>query len=107
MGKRLSIYKASHGDCSNGGLSGKFDHVLLVTGPDDKDYEAPNAVVLDSIVRGSYRMVPVNGKDEKAIGWMAGGTYVGGYESDGLPFYGAVALHDRQESVALYNAMFD
>jgi len=106
MGTRLKIVKGAN-DASNGGICSRFDHVLLVglTDFDDPDHAAENAVHLENHVRGAWRMVPVNGLAKDSVGWMASGAYVAGHESQGMPFYGAVALHDRQESAALYSAL--
>ena len=92
----MSIFKHEGSDCSNGGISASYDHVIIV---DSFDSEAPfNAVVIiEDIVcqRPRIRAVPANSFGK----WtMFGGCAI--YTSNGIvPHSGTwIALHDRIES---------
>jgi hypothetical protein len=111
MGIRISVFRNGR-DCSNGGLSSRFTNLTVVnaSGPFEPDEDAP-AVVVQSHVQGCLRIVPAMmvdvGEWVGAPGaFMMGGNY--GATSDsrftqlcerllGHTFYGAVAIHDRQE----------
>lgn len=47
---------------------------------------------------------PVHGKDDSQVGWMSGGAFASAFSgfASKVGFYGAVAVHDRQE---VYRAM--
>lgn len=112
MGLPVSVYRdARLGDCTNGGVSSKFDRLVVVNaeGPFDPAADSP-AMVLESHVPGCLRLVPVSLKE--AGRWvMFGGNYAATSDSrfrelceqllcqklKGQRFYGAVAIHDRVE----------
>lgn len=113
----LSIYRSTRkgpaNDPSNGGLSSKFDEVVLI---DLDDYEhvsdtPENAVLLVKRTYGDrtiYHLEPVH-VPEGMVGPMAGGSYAASAGTiPGLPyeFYGALALHDRFETQAQYDLNF-
>lgn len=119
MGLRADIYKAGGRTFSLGGLSEVADEVTLVNvpGPFEPDEKAPAALLVDG-ARGTARVVPAEQNEagewaevRKGVGSMMGGSYVGAADSRfreaveeilGHRFYGAVALHDRFETVEQY-----
>ena len=113
MGLIIDVYRNSQSDCTNGGLSSKFNRltVMNVAGPFEPTEDRP-AVFLDSHVKGVVRLVPVR-KIEDLDSYekiprhpMMGGNYAGTSDSrfsesiqklTGQPWYGLVAVHDRYE----------
>lgn len=99
----IGIYKNKGKDYSNGGISSRYDEILLECedGFVDVTGEEENLCRLDSVRYGEhthYHVRPV--ADPTAIGWMAGGTVV--FSSDSrFPFAYPLSLHDRQESQEL------
>ncbi len=110
MGLRANIYTTNY-NASNGGISEKFTDILIVDGIDDPDYDKPNAVELITRFIGGERVLtfqPINGLHKDTTGWMAGGAYIGSSDSRFRKlagFYGAVPLHDRQETWAEYDRL--
>lgn len=125
-----SIFKAKFA-CANGGISDSFDDVLCI-GPREELPEGfkPALPIVRIIehpaVRGQPLAIPVmetpggpqivGGSKKGMIGPMSGGCYVSSSDSRfsemvrqacGRDFYGAVALHDRYETPAQYEANFD
>ena len=107
MGLNTNIFRWSLGDCSNGGISGKYDQVCVINadGPFDPTPDCPAVELMTRNIGGVIyvRAVPVDIKDECH---MHGGTFI--YTSDsrfgdavekltGRPHDGPVALHDRVE----------
>ena len=89
------------GDCSNGGISAKFDNVVLVGEgiPEVTTVtESDKAVVIDTITFGGktyYHAKPKALHDKKA--WtMAGGAFIWTCDSR-FPFDYPLPLHDRVE----------
>jgi hypothetical protein len=111
MTNTLSIYRSTRkgpaNDPSNGGISSKFDEVILVTGEDINPAAPENAVVLVKREFGDrtiFHLEPVH-VPEGVVGPIAGGTFAATYGTiPGLPyeFYGALALHDRFETPEEY-----
>lgn len=114
MGIMVSVFRAEGKDCTLGGVSSKHDKLTVVNvdGPFEPDVDAP-AVRLENHVHGSLRLVPVekhlSDKDEYVcrIVPIMGGNYAATSDSRfndacrrllGFPFYGAVAIHDRDMS---------
>lgn len=97
MGKQIgsaNIFRDHYGDCSNGGISSKYDSVKIWS---EFDENAPeNAVVLNSLEFGGkkwFHFVPAN-KGKKH--YMFGGCLLYSCNSlDGFDF--PVKLHDRYE----------
>lgn len=105
-GLRCYIYRPAHGDCSNGGLSGRVNEVTLV-GDGIPRIFAPTAdapdVELGSIL-GSLHARPAGGVVPGMVGPMFGGCFI--YSSDSrFPSSAPIALHDRFESPELATAM--
>lgn len=112
MGLIISVYRSPLGDSTNGGVSSRTSRLVLVNapGPFEPSADYP-PVLIEEHHRGCLRIVPAIRMDDGA--WrkmpgqfMMGGNY--GATSDsrfsekcadllGHYFYGAVAIHDRQE----------
>lgn len=124
MGLIVSIFKDKRlGDCSNGGLSSRYDELTLVnvSGPFEPTEDRPAAMLVDGNGTGTAKVVPVDalppGREfdyEPMRGSMMGGCYVATSDSRfsqavqeivGGPFYGAVPLHDRFESAEYARSM--
>jgi hypothetical protein len=114
MGLIAYIMKHKGTDCSNGGLSSRHDEVTIVNadGPFDPTEDRPAVILVARAPVGTrqiltaYPAVHQGGKWVKDPRWlMMGGTYISCSDSRfgelcnrlGVPFYGAVALHDRYE----------
>jgi len=111
----VEVYRAAgYGDCTNGGISSRFSRLLLIcdTGFLDVDENDPPENLVKLVKRhlfgqDTYHVEPY--KAPEGIGWMAGGNFAHTSDSrftrmmDG--FYGAVAIHDRQESASLYELL--
>lgn len=111
MGLHIKVYRSATRDCTNGGLSSKFNTLTVVnaSGPFEPTNSAPPVILVNHVYDCvSLRpAVKVDGKWKVAPGtYMAGGNF--GHTSDsrfgslikelsGQHFYGAVAIHDRQE----------
>ena len=101
--------------CSNGGITERFDRLLLVCeeGFVDVDESNPpeNLVVLvdrDLFGEPSPYIRPYADPDPGNVGWMAGGSFASSSDSRFnrlFRFYGAVAVHDRQETQELYDLL--
>lgn len=106
MGLIVNVLRANRADCTNGGISSKFDTLCVVNmdGPFEPSDRAA-AVILTNGPYGTKRLRPAilsNGKWVEDIGKMYanGGNFA--YTSDSrfseaVGFYGAVAIHDRTE----------
>lgn len=97
----MDIFKHVGGDCSNYGLSSKFDEVSIV---DCFDKDAPDdaVVIVHDVCCGKPRIRAIPAKSEK-VWTMFGGCFI--YTCNGVvPNHGiAIPLHDRIE----YNAIQD
>lgn len=107
----IDVYRHGKNDYTNGGVSSRFSELLLLCdrGFINIDEENPpeNAVKLVKrhlFGRDVYSIEPL--KKPEGAGWMMGGNY--GATSDSRfsemlgGMYGAVAIHDRQETWADY-----
>ena len=118
MGLIVEVMRAADGyDATNGGLSGRHRQltVVNVTGPFEPMGDRPAFALLDG-AGGSRRLVPVlyDGRNwqvvqpEGMVGPMMGGNFAHTSDSrfrEAVGFYGAVAVHDRYETVAQYEAL--
>ena len=112
--RALPIYvyrNNSLGDCTNGGISSRFDKLLLVCddGFVDIDAENPpeNLVVVISRHFGNreYKHIEPYVKPTH-LGWMHGGNVA--YSSDSrFPSAYPLCIHDRQETQEQYDLSFD
>lgn len=117
MGLIANIYKNGGTDCSNGGLSSRYDKVTVVNvdGPFDPADDRPAVMLLPGNLPGVAKVVPVvGGNVAQTHGPMMGGCYVATSDSrfveaveriTGARFYGAVALHDRYETPEQYRSL--
>ena len=111
MGMIVHVYKNPLGDCTSDGVSKNVSEMCVVNceGPFQPNENCP-AVMLDSHMKGILRLVPAIETDEgwfKPDKWfMDGGNLAATSDSrftkacerlSGVPFYGAVCIHDRDE----------
>lgn len=102
----IDVYRSKSVDCTNGGISSKFNSLLLVCkeGFIDVDESNPpeNLVKVNKrflFGENVYSIVPYN--EPTGAGWMFGGNFA--YTSDSRfsrmveGVYGAIAIHDREE----------
>lgn len=106
------IYKHRGTDCSNDGLSSRWDDVLILCddGFYDVDLDNPpeNLVVLDKRQlwgEDHYRILPFKDKPDGCVGYMFGGTYVASSDARFVRMCGTsvLPLHDRCETQEQYN----
>ena len=112
-GLRLSVLTGEF-HSPNGGISARVKQVTLVGEGVDPVFpvtdEAPAVVLVTRYFGGRIlrNVEPAVGPDEGNVGWMAGGAFVASMDSrvsDLIGFYGAMALHDRQETPEQYRAL--
>lgn len=110
----IDVYKHGKYDCTNGGISSKYNE-LLVMCPDGHvkvDLENPPenlVIVVKRFLFGKtiYYIEPY--KIAKHIGWMSGGNFAFSCDSrfsrliDGNHY--AISIHDRQETQAEYDVL--
>lgn len=116
MGLHADVYRAAAmPDCTNGGISSRYDTLCIVnaSGPFEPTAGYPPVILcLHPTMPGIVRAAPAY-FNEKSGEWepipvhhMMGGNFL--YTSDsrlrekvtqmlGRPFYGAIAIHDRLE----------
>lgn len=102
----IEVYRRKGADCSNDGISSKFDTLLLVCDEgfvDVDENELPENLVrmVKRYLFGQdvYSIRPW--KDPEGVGWMFGGNFAHTSDSRFSRMfggqYGAIAIHDRQE----------
>ena len=108
MGMLVNVLRATSRDCTNGGLSSRFNTLCVMNahGPFMPNEHTP-PVVLRKGAYGSIHIVPATVEGVAEAGhFMAGGNYAGSSDGRftnaveamlGHNFYGAVAIHDRKE----------
>lgn len=97
------------GECSNGGISAKYDEAFLVCDEGqcrfDPDDPPENLIVIGTI-RGHKFAQPYRETDPGHVGWMAGGALI--YSCDSrfrrMSEY-PLSLHDRQETQRTYDIL--
>lgn len=108
----INVFKDGSGDCTNGGISSRYNRLLLVCedGFIDIDENDPPENLVHIVTRrfgfGEYRHIePV--ASPAGAGWMSGGNI--GYSCDSrfsrLSQY-PLSIHDRQESWEQYGSNF-
>jgi hypothetical protein len=112
----LTVLKHPTGDATNGGVSGGGQPKLALyradVDPDSVAIITP-AVIISTNAYSDPIIVPLLHKPAGAIGPMFGGNYAIGdgrlgeeiKRVTGKRFYGAVAIHDRWETLAQYEAV--
>jgi len=115
---RLGVYRGAGGaDCTNGGVSGRFDELFVPceAGPFDIDEDNPQlmrvAVREVGMFRALAHLEPYRGGE--GIGPMFGGNYAGSSDArfaaicrqaTGTP-PGVLPVHDRYETPSQYAAL--
>lgn len=110
----VEVFRHEREDFTNGGVSSKYSSLLVVCDegwiPVDENNPPKNLCKLVKrhlFGRDVYHVEPFERPD--GVGWMMGGNYCATSDSrfdravGGM--YGAVAIHDRQESQELYNLL--
>lgn len=103
----ISVYRDNRlGDCTNGGISSKYDELLLVCEDGyieiDENNLPENLVVIAEGFRGHKYIRPY--KDAEEVGWMSGGNIA--YSSDArFNSEYPLKIHDRQETQEMYDRL--
>ena len=110
----INVYRGPFGDCTNGGVSSRHDTLMLICdeGFLDIDPKDPPDNLVKIVKRKFcgetiYHIEPY--AEPTGVGWMMGGNYAATADSrfskmvGGM--YGAVAIHDRQESQEMYDLL--
>lgn len=107
--KALPIYVYKNGgDCTNGGVSSRYDSLLLICKDgfieiDENDIPENAVKIVERYLWGKYYLHIEPVARPEGIGWMAGGNI--GYTCDSrFPSDYPLQIHDRQESRELYNS---
>ena len=117
MGMTVSVFRWGLGDCTNNGVSAVAGSLCVVNvpGPFNPSPALPAVELVEGPGgRGHAILRPVEAKKPGMVGPMFGGNF--GYSSDsrfseavqkltGSRHYGAVAIHDRYETPADYEAL--
>lgn len=108
----ISVYRNNrYGDCSNNGITSRYDELLLVCedGYIDVDESNPPENLVRIVVRHfggkEYKHIEPVAQPQGA-GWMYGGAIACTSDSRFDSDY-PLKVHDRQESWGQYNTMFD
>ena len=109
----VEVYRHGGVDCTNGGISSKYSSLLVISDYGwrcvDENNMPENVCKLVKrhlFGRDVYHIEPYNAPT--GAGWMAGGNFA--HTSDSRferavgGMYGAVAIHDRQETWDEYNS---
>lgn len=111
----VDVYRSRNiGDCTNGGVSSRFDKLLVLCdrGFINVDMDNPpdnlcKIVHRNLFGRDVYHIAPV--AEPKGAGWMAGGNFAHTSDSRFSDMcghqYGALAIHDRQETWEQYDIL--
>ena len=106
-----NIYKWNLGDCSNGGISSRFNDILLICDEGNVEIDEKNPpenlckLVKRNLFGEEYLHIePV--ANPTGVGWMSGGTII--YSCDSrfrnMSRY-PLSFHDRCESQELYDRL--
>ena len=111
MGMLVSVLR-TRSDCTNGGLSAKYDRIVIVNGegPFEPDEKTPAFKLVHRNIGGRnvVHAEPVEPAASGNIGWLAGGNFCATSDSrfdEAIGFYGAVSIHDRQETAEMYRQL--
>lgn len=111
----VDVYRSiTIGDCTNGGVSSRFDRLLVLCDDGFIDVNESNppenlCKVVHRFLFGHdvYHIEPV--EEPKGCGWMAGGNFAHTSDSRFSDMcghqYGALAIHDRQETWEQYDTL--
>lgn len=113
----VDVLRTRYEGASNGGISERYDRLLLLCeeGFEKVDLNDPPenlVIVVKRRLGGKCRdyIRPYAEPKKGNIGWMAGGSFAESSDSrfsDMIGFYGAVSIHDRQETQDQYDMLFD
>ena len=102
----LDVYRSPFGDCTNGGISGKYAEVYVECRQGGMEVEEDDPRIMDVVhgFRGIPHLEPRNGFRRGNVGWMSGGNFA--YSCDGrFGFDFPIAIHDRQETIERYRSL--
>ena len=112
----INVYRHGNDDCTNHGISSRYGELLclcedgfLTVDLDNPPENLVRVVAREFAGRTIYHVEPVARPD--GAGWMMGGNYAATSDSrfsrliGGM--YGAVAIHDRQETWEQYELSAD
>ena len=111
----INVFKDRKGDCSNNGITNRFDSLLLICEDGFIEVDETNPpenlvkIVTRHLFGQEYKHIePVASTAPGCVGWMSGGAI--GYSCDSrfsrLSQY-PLNIHDRQEGQALYDSMIN
>lgn len=111
----VNVYRNPNGDCTNGGVSARYRRLLVVC-PDgyiDIDEANPPEELCKVVERHLFGRVIYHIEPyaaPKGAGWMMGGNYAATNDSRFSKLcgdmYGALAIHDRDETWEQYNRYY-
>lgn len=112
---RINVYRWNLGDCSNNGITSRYNDLLLLCDEGYIEVDETNPpenlvkIVTRFICGREYKHIePVASTAPGCVGWMDGGAVA--YSCDSrfseMSEY-PLCVHDRQETQAQYDAMFD
>ena len=113
----INVYRqADCGDCTNGGVTSKYERLLLLCNEGFVDVDLDNppeelvrVVSRDLFGKVVYHIEPFASVKKGNIGWMMGGNYAATSDSRFADMvggiYGAIPVHDRQETQDLYDLL--
>ena len=111
----IEVYKCKFGDCNNGGITSRYDELLLICDegfiPIDEENPPERLVkIVTRVLFGrEYKHIePYAPIKSGCVGYMSGGAL--GYSCDSrftrLSQY-PLSIHDRQETQKQYDGYFD
>lgn len=110
-GLLCSVYKNPlYKGCSNGGISSKVDHVVLIGPGVPEIFEPTDDCPAVKLVRRNIggkeylHAEPIEEGKETLIGPMAGGSYIYTVDSR-FPNLYPISLHDRYETQKMYDSL--
>lgn len=125
-GLGVTVYRNGDGDFTNGGVTARANDLILFGiedghwKPEEVGHKADKLLLVKrdrAHFRGYVYAVPAVVIDgtvvekplpEGHVGWMAGGNFVGTSDSrfaEGVTALGAIPVHDRSETYAVYRAL--
>ena len=112
---RIKVYKSRLGDCTNGGITSRYNELLLICedGWIEIDENNPPENLVKVVTRNlwdrEYKHIePYASTNEGCVGWMSGGNIAYSCDSRFSRFSEyPLCVHDRQETQALYDSYAD
>lgn len=107
MRLRVDVLKKENVDCTNGGMTSRFNSFILVWDEADPPEEINGTPVLELIEREIYGKRYLHSKpvcEGSGVGPMAGGNFI--YSSDSrFPNDYPISVHDRWETADEYRML--